>query len=462
MAITKLMHIKERNTGDPSTGLRNCINYILNPEKTDNMKLVVSNSGLTPDEILKSFIKTKDYYNKRFGRQGYHFIVSYPAGEKIKDSIMLNVMDDITQELLNDEYDYVAAVHNDTDHPHGHIVFNSVNRINGKKYRYNNGDWAKIIQPIVNRVSEKYNLPLINIMVMDEKTEQGTLNKRKLLKHDIDEAIKKANDYEALLEILEKDYDIEVKESYSKRYGTILKYKPLGESKYIRANSLGCGYYPEDLKRRLNLDRLEIKDVELAVNENINKMHIYKGFISWDNMSVYQKEIAKKIYYADHVLKNGKHLSNWEVNRTISKINTLTNSIMTIQKNQVDSFSDLINKIEKKENQIIKIQKYMKMLNQEYRDYLKYSKDVPSLFDLLKSYKVFAEEQDINIDKLKKIEKYMDVKKVEQAYNTYIKKMDELRKVKKELQNDRKYLKKIKKELVNNLEERKLDKTRLK
>ena len=104
----------------------------------------------------------------------------------------------------------------------------------------------------------------------------------------------------------------------------------------------------------------------------------------------------------------------------------------------------------------------MKMLNQEYRDYLKYSKDVPSLFDLLKSYKVFAEEQDINIDKLKKIEKYMDVKKVEQAYNTYIKKLDELRKVKKELQNDRKYLKKIKKELVNNLEERKLDKTRLK
>ena len=104
----------------------------------------------------------------------------------------------------------------------------------------------------------------------------------------------------------------------------------------------------------------------------------------------------------------------------------------------------------------------MKMLNQEYRDYLKYSKDVPSLFDLLKSYKVFAEEQNINIDKLKKIEKYMDVKKVEQAYNTYIKKIDELRKVKKELQNDRKYLKKNKKELVNNLEERKLDKTRLK
>lgn len=462
MAITKLMHIKERKTGEPSTGLRNCINYILNPVKTDNMELVVSNSGLTPDEILKSFIKTKDYYNKRFGRQGYHFIVSYPAGEQIKDSIMLNVMDDITQELLNDEFDYVAAVHNDTDHPHGHIVFNSVNRVTGKKYRYNNGDWAKIIQPIVNRVSEKYNLPLINIMVMDEKTEQGTLNKRKLLKHDIDEAVKSANDYDELLEILEKDYDIEVKEAYSKKYGTILKFKPLGETKYIRANSLGFGYYPEDLKRRLNMNPVDIKAVELAVNENINKMHIYKGFVSWKNMSAYQKEIAKKIYYADNILKKGKHLSNWEVNRTISKINILTNSILAIQKNQVDSFDDLVSQIEKKDNQILKIQGYMKKLNQQYKDYLKHSKGIPSLFDLLKSYKALSEEQDVNIDKLKKIEKYMDVKKVEQAYTTYIQKQDELRKVKKELQNDKKYLKKIKRELEDNLEERKLDKSRLK
>ena len=36
MAITKLMHIKERKGNDPAAGLRNCINYVLNDEKTEN------------------------------------------------------------------------------------------------------------------------------------------------------------------------------------------------------------------------------------------------------------------------------------------------------------------------------------------------------------------------------------------------------------------------------------------
>ncbi|SKA72939.1 Relaxase/Mobilisation nuclease domain-containing protein [Eubacterium uniforme] len=458
MAITKLMHIKERKIGDPAQGLMNCINYILNPKKTENGLLVVSNSGLTADEIFKNFIKTKSYYNKRFGRQGYHFIVSYPSGEKIKDSIMLNVMDDITSELLKDEYDYVAAVHNDTDHPHGHIVFNSVNSVNGKKYRYNNGDWARIIQPVVNKVSEKYNLPLINIMMLDNEIERGTLSKHKLLKHNIDQAVEQANNYEELLDILEKNFDIEVKEAYSKKYGIILKYKPMGETKYIRANSLGFGYFPDDLKRRLNMNSLVIKEVELAVNRNVNKMHVYKSFVSWDNMSVYQKEIAKKVYYADHILKRGKHLSNWEVNRTVSKINTLVKSFMTIQKNQVNSYNDLIEKIDIKDNQIAKIQKSIKSLNNEYKDYLKHSKYIPSLFELLKTYKVLSEDETIDKDRIKKIEKFMDVKKTEQAYNSYIHKKNEFMKIKNELQTEKKYMNKIKKELETNLKERKIRK----
>lgn len=53
---------------------------------------------------------------------------------------------------------------------HGHIVFNSVNRMSGYKYRYENGDWEKYIQPITNKICEKYGLPPLEF---DAETRKG-------------------------------------------------------------------------------------------------------------------------------------------------------------------------------------------------------------------------------------------------------------------------------------------------
>ena len=43
MAITKLLHIKERKQGNPSAGLYACIRYILDDEKTENQIWVAGN-----------------------------------------------------------------------------------------------------------------------------------------------------------------------------------------------------------------------------------------------------------------------------------------------------------------------------------------------------------------------------------------------------------------------------------
>lgn len=37
---------------------------------------------------------------------------------------------------------------------HCHIVFNSVGRYDGAKYRYVNGDWEKNIQPVTDEITE--------------------------------------------------------------------------------------------------------------------------------------------------------------------------------------------------------------------------------------------------------------------------------------------------------------------
>ena len=69
----------------------------------------------------------------------------------------------LPKEYLGDAYEAVYAVHDNTDNIHSHIVFNSVNRMTGKKFRYQKGDWGKYIQPIVNRLCEEYGLSTIEI-----------------------------------------------------------------------------------------------------------------------------------------------------------------------------------------------------------------------------------------------------------------------------------------------------------
>ena len=83
MGITKLLHIKERKTGNAARGLLNAIYYILNPEKTQNKRLVGGNCGRDEEMIYQKFIDTKSAYGKLDGRQGYHFVISFPPEENV-------------------------------------------------------------------------------------------------------------------------------------------------------------------------------------------------------------------------------------------------------------------------------------------------------------------------------------------------------------------------------------------
>ena len=64
MAITKLMHIKERKQGNPSAGLYACIRYILNEEKTEHQIWVGGNCGTEAQEIYETMMYTKRDFEK--------------------------------------------------------------------------------------------------------------------------------------------------------------------------------------------------------------------------------------------------------------------------------------------------------------------------------------------------------------------------------------------------------------
>ena len=134
MAITKILNIKE-TSGNPGRHLYNSVRYIMNPEKTGDGLLVGGNAGSEPWEVYSTMLDTKNAWGKTLGRQGYHFVISWKPGEADEQRAYA-VAREFCEEYLGDSYDYVFAIHNDQGHMHGHIVFNSVNRDNGYKYRY--------------------------------------------------------------------------------------------------------------------------------------------------------------------------------------------------------------------------------------------------------------------------------------------------------------------------------------
>lgn len=116
MAITKLSHVKERKSGNPNAGLYNCIDYILNPDKTEE-RYIGGNAGSTTQEVYNRMMATKQEFRKLDGRQCYHFIISFAPGET--DAITcFNIAQDFCEKYLAGKYEYVFSVH--TDHAHMH------------------------------------------------------------------------------------------------------------------------------------------------------------------------------------------------------------------------------------------------------------------------------------------------------------------------------------------------------
>ena len=159
MAITKIMCMKSAEHGNVAAHLKHSIAYVCNEAKTENGSLVGGINCL-PDFAYEQMIGTKEMFGQTGGRQGYHFIISLKPGEGTKEQ-MYEITRRFAEEFLGGEYEGVFSVHTDKDHLHGHLVYNSVNMVTGRKYSYKKGDWKNVIQPITNRLCEEYGLSIV-------------------------------------------------------------------------------------------------------------------------------------------------------------------------------------------------------------------------------------------------------------------------------------------------------------
>ena len=82
MAITKILNIMESEGRNPASHLKNALEYIQNPDKTEECVLVGGINCL-PDTAFEQMEETKNIFHKTGKRQGYHVIISFSPEEKV-------------------------------------------------------------------------------------------------------------------------------------------------------------------------------------------------------------------------------------------------------------------------------------------------------------------------------------------------------------------------------------------
>lgn len=266
MAYDKIIPIKGR--------LDHCVNYVLNPEKTDLGRVLdyIGNADktITPDgrTVLETAINcqletayremmdTKKRWEKRGGVLGYHLVHSYAPGEVTPEQAH-SIGVEFAQQLLQGKYEVVVSTHLDHDHIHNHILFNSVSLTDGKKFRDNFQAYYGDIRGTSNAVSRKHGLSVItpegkgkHYAEWDAKR-KGNTTIRDLVRRDIDAVIEQSFTYASFLAGLRK-IDYEIKSGSNRTHTSV---KPPGGGKFVRLNGLGTGYTEDDIKRRLSASR---------------------------------------------------------------------------------------------------------------------------------------------------------------------------------------------------------------
>ena len=134
---------------------RRLIKYILNPDKTDNLKLVsdfgMSNylDFLSHEEMVEmynvNFSNNDKLYESRNDRQekhqqtihAHHLIQSFSPEDNLTPEEINRIGYETMMELTGGRFRFIVATHTDNDHVHNHILINAIDRNSDKKLIWN-------------------------------------------------------------------------------------------------------------------------------------------------------------------------------------------------------------------------------------------------------------------------------------------------------------------------------------
>ena len=342
MAISKILHMKDSGNSFHARHLKRALDYVMNPEKTQRGRLVGA-VNCQADMAFEQMMDTKKQFGKTDKRQGYHIILSFKEDE-VEPDRAFEITQKFVAEYFGDAYEAVFVVHDNTDHVHSHIVFNSVSFVDGKKYRYEKGDWAKYIQPITNKLCQEYGLSIIDVEDGSKEKQhenykdwseyrEGSFVWADMIKRDLDACILQANDFRGFLELLsEKGYEV--------KQGKYLAVRPQGMTRFRRCKTLGENYSQEAI-----VERIAKEDLSFYQSQNEEKQAaIVKCYVKRyrrAKMSGLQKRYYAKLYRIGK-LKKKPYSQVWKYKDDIRKMHKLQEQYLFLVRHKIESAEELV------------------------------------------------------------------------------------------------------------------------
>ena len=308
--------------------LKKAITYIINEKKTNGLHY--SNSGITPEQITDTFFMTKKRFPTRGNRQAYHYKFSFSKEEKISPEDAFAFIKEWVEGYFRDDYDFVCSVHQDRDHLHMHLIFNSVRRTGGK-YHYKKGDWNRIIKPLTNHLADKYHTGHLKEKdetldySSDYKKRTNGVDWRARVQSDMDQCISMSKSYSDFKRKMVSEFHYQLREGVSRDYGVYLSLMPPGKGKAVRSYRLDAGYMPVDIEAKIEgryvmPEMDEIADFDMDSNKDSMESHTEISlvgqnrkldwmmsrnytFIPYQTLSDYQKALVRRTLEAKRMYR---------------------------------------------------------------------------------------------------------------------------------------------------------------
>jgi len=241
---------------DISTAVADIIDYVKNPQKTDQGKFIYGYECDTRIADAEFLLSKRQYMNLTGRSRGeddviaYHLRQSFKPGEVTPEEAN-QIGRELAQKLTKGSNAFIVCTHVDKHHVHNHIIINSTTLDCTRKFRnFWGSTWA------IRRMNDKLCLEHGLSIVEDPKLSRdhyGTWlgNKRQLsfqeqIRQAVDAVLKeKPKDFE---EFLEKLAAAGVEVNRERKY---LRLRVQGQENYTRCNTLKGDYTEQAIKERI-------------------------------------------------------------------------------------------------------------------------------------------------------------------------------------------------------------------
>ena len=388
MAITKILNIQESEGRNPASHLKNALEYIQNPDKTEEC-ILVGGINCLPDTAFEQMEETKNIFHKTGKRQGYHVIISFSPEEKVTAEQAMYVLEHFAKDVLGDDYEAVYAVHTDREHMHGHLIWNSVSMTTGKKYNSPKGNWKNHLQPITNKYCDELGLSIMpaeysrNPKNISRDKWEREMSMKEIILMDAKMCAYAAGNVEHFKYLMKRLGYVFKKDAWMEVQAPGFRY-------YHKLAKMDEMFSEETLRHHVDMPWMA---KPYFYSSDIRRLHRAK-------LSPYQKKFYAKLYRLRIVEQKRFAVGGAKYTEDLKRFHQLQDEYLLIVNNDIKSVVDLVDFISEKEDRIQQIEDRQKEIYREsssrkrsikneeqYREYQIWHMEVQEELDELKQEK---------------------------------------------------------------------------